>query len=62
MTETVRLTVAQALVRFLANQYSERDGAQQRLVTGMFGIFGRADGAQFDAAFPYLKSPIPGAT
>ena len=26
---TVRLTVAQALVRFLANQYSERDGVRQ---------------------------------
>ena len=39
MTETVRLTVAQALVRFLANQHSERDGVEQRLVTGMFGIF-----------------------
>ena len=27
---TVRLTVAQALVRFLANQYSERDGVEHR--------------------------------
>ncbi len=37
---TVRLTVAQALVRFLASQYSERDGARQRLIAGCFGIFG----------------------
>ena len=29
---TVRLTVAQALVRFLAAQYSERDGTRQRLI------------------------------
>ncbi|HOI04040.1 MAG TPA: hypothetical protein PLJ48_07810 [Dermatophilaceae bacterium] len=43
MTETVRLTGAQALVRFLANQHSERDGVQQRLVTGMFGIFGHGN-------------------
>lgn len=43
MTETVRLTVAQALVRFLANQHSERDGVEQRLVTGMFGIFGHGN-------------------
>ena len=66
MTErTARLTVAQALVRFLANQYSERDGVEQRLIHGCFGIFGhgnvagvgqalleasRADGSQ---AFPY---------
>jgi 3D-(3,5/4)-trihydroxycyclohexane-1,2-dione acylhydrolase (decyclizing) len=40
---TVRLTVAQALVRFLANQYSERDGVEQRLVTGCFGIFGHGN-------------------
>ena len=40
---TVRLTVAQALVRFLANQYSERDGVQRRLVTGCWGIFGHGN-------------------
>ena len=43
MTQTVRLTTAQALVKFLANQYSERDGVEQRLVTGMFGIFGHGN-------------------
>ena len=43
MTATVRLTVAQALVRFLAAQVSERDGVGQRLVTGMFGIFGHGN-------------------
>ena len=37
---TVRLTVAQALVRFLANHYSERDGVERRMITGTFGIFG----------------------
>src|SRR4051794_27343648 len=40
---TVRLTVAQALVRFLANQYSERDGVERRLVTGCWGIFGHGN-------------------
>jgi len=34
---TVRLTVAQALVRFLARQHSERDGVRQRLIAGCFG-------------------------
>ena len=42
-TETVRLTTAQALIRFLVNQYSERDGVEQRLVTGTFGIFGHGN-------------------
>ena len=41
--ETVRLTVGQALVRFLAHQYSERDGVERRLVTGVFGIFGHGN-------------------
>ena len=40
---TVRLTTAQALVRFLAQQYSERDGEEQRLVPGMWGIFGHGN-------------------
>jgi 3D-(3,5/4)-trihydroxycyclohexane-1,2-dione acylhydrolase (decyclizing) len=41
--ETVRLTVAQALVRFLANQWSERDGTEHRLIAGTFGIFGHGN-------------------
>ena len=40
---TVRLTVAQAVVRFLSTQYSERDGVEQRLVAGCFGIFGHGN-------------------
>jgi 3D-(3,5/4)-trihydroxycyclohexane-1,2-dione acylhydrolase (decyclizing) len=40
---TVRLTVAQALVRFLARQHSERDGVRQRLIAGCFGIFGHGN-------------------
>ncbi|GAA0963762.1 3D-(3,5/4)-trihydroxycyclohexane-1,2-dione acylhydrolase (decyclizing) [Kribbella koreensis] len=40
---TVRLTVAQALVRFLSVQYSERDGERQRLFAGCFGIFGHGN-------------------
>ena len=43
MTQTIRLTTAQALVKFLANQYSERDGRRQRLVTGVLGIFGHGN-------------------
>ncbi|MFE1904573.1 3D-(3,5/4)-trihydroxycyclohexane-1,2-dione acylhydrolase (decyclizing) [Streptomyces gardneri] len=40
---TVRLTVAQALVRFLAAQYTERDGARQRLIAATWGIFGHGN-------------------
>jgi 3D-(3,5/4)-trihydroxycyclohexane-1,2-dione acylhydrolase (decyclizing) len=40
---TVRLTTAQALVRFLANQYVERDGVDHRFFAGAFGIFGHGN-------------------
>jgi 3D-(3,5/4)-trihydroxycyclohexane-1,2-dione acylhydrolase (decyclizing) len=40
---TVRLTMAQALVRFLVSQYVERDGMEQRLFAGAFGIFGHGN-------------------
>ena len=39
----MRLTVAQALVRFLAAQHTERDGVQRRLIAGCFGIFGHGN-------------------
>jgi 3D-(3,5/4)-trihydroxycyclohexane-1,2-dione acylhydrolase (decyclizing) len=40
---TVRLTVGQALVRWLQSQWSERDGKRQRAVPAMFGIFGHGN-------------------
>lgn len=38
-----RLTVAQALVRFLAAQYTERDGERHRLIAATWGIFGHGN-------------------
>ena len=38
-----RLTMAQALVRFLACQFCERDGVEERLFAGCFGIFGHGN-------------------
>uniref|UniRef100_UPI0028699FAC thiamine pyrophosphate-binding protein n=1 Tax=Deinococcus sp. TaxID=47478 RepID=UPI0028699FAC len=40
---TRRLTVAQALVHALAAQYSEQDGVRQRLIPGVWGIFGHGN-------------------
>src|SRR5580693_7281062 len=40
---TVRLTVGQAVVRFLAAQRSERDGSEHRLFAGCSGIFGHGN-------------------
>ncbi len=43
MIETVRLTMAQALVRFLENQYIEVDGVQTPFVRGVFIIPGHGN-------------------
>ncbi|MFY9578338.1 MAG: thiamine pyrophosphate-binding protein, partial [Gaiellaceae bacterium] len=40
---TARLTAAQALVRFLAQQHVERDGVEHRFFGGCFGIFGHGN-------------------
>jgi 3D-(3,5/4)-trihydroxycyclohexane-1,2-dione acylhydrolase (decyclizing) len=40
---TTRLTVGQALVRFLGGQFSERDGVERRFFGGCFGIFGHGN-------------------
>lgn len=40
---TRRLTTAQALVTFLARQYTERDGRRQRLISATWGIFGHGN-------------------
>ncbi|MEO6142478.1 MAG: 3D-(3,5/4)-trihydroxycyclohexane-1,2-dione acylhydrolase (decyclizing) [Dermatophilaceae bacterium] len=55
VTGTIRLTVAQAVVRFLARQYSERDGVQQRLIEGCFGIFGHGNIAGLGQALMQLE-------
>ncbi|WP_270169048.1 3D-(3,5/4)-trihydroxycyclohexane-1,2-dione acylhydrolase (decyclizing) [Paenibacillus sp. SYP-B4298] len=40
---TIRLTMAQALVRFLDNQYIELDGVESKFVRGVMGIFGHGN-------------------
>ncbi|RYH07990.1 3D-(3,5/4)-trihydroxycyclohexane-1,2-dione acylhydrolase (decyclizing) [Tropicimonas sp. IMCC6043] len=41
--ETIRLTTAQAIIRWLANQFIEIDGEEIRLCGGGFGIFGHGN-------------------
>ena len=40
---TIRMTMAQALVRYLARQHVERDGVSQPFFAGMWGIFGHGN-------------------
>lgn len=42
-TQTVRLTMAQALLTFLDNQYIAIDGVEHKFVAGIFGIFGHGN-------------------
>jgi len=51
---TVRLTVGQAIVRFLARQYVERDGAERRFIAGVWGIFGHGNVAGLGQALEEL--------
>jgi 3D-(3,5/4)-trihydroxycyclohexane-1,2-dione acylhydrolase (decyclizing) len=58
--KTRRLTMAQALVGYLKNQYVERDGSQHAFFAGMLGIFGHGNVAGIGQAlqenpdFPYI--------
>ncbi|MFI1070702.1 3D-(3,5/4)-trihydroxycyclohexane-1,2-dione acylhydrolase (decyclizing) [Streptomyces puniciscabiei] len=56
---TTRLTVAQALVRFLAAQYTERDGARQRLIGATWGIFGHGNVAGLGQALVEYADLMP---
>ncbi|OQR65028.1 3D-(3,5/4)-trihydroxycyclohexane-1,2-dione acylhydrolase (decyclizing) [Streptomyces maremycinicus] len=58
-TSTTRLTVAQALVRFLAAQYTERDGVRQRLIGATWGIFGHGNVAGFGQALVEYGDDMP---
>ncbi|MFI7683398.1 3D-(3,5/4)-trihydroxycyclohexane-1,2-dione acylhydrolase (decyclizing) [Streptomyces griseoaurantiacus] len=55
----VRLTVAQALVRFLSAQYTERDGARHRLIAGTWGVFGHGNVAGVGQALLEYADAMP---
>ncbi|MFI6872914.1 3D-(3,5/4)-trihydroxycyclohexane-1,2-dione acylhydrolase (decyclizing) [Streptomyces sp. NPDC050400] len=59
MTGTVRLTTAQALVRFLARQYTERDGDRRRLIGATWGIFGHGNVAGLGQALVQYADEMP---
>lgn len=56
---TRRLTVAQALVAFLAAQHTERDGRTQRLITACWGIFGHGNVAGVGQALLESGTDLP---
>jgi 3D-(3,5/4)-trihydroxycyclohexane-1,2-dione acylhydrolase (decyclizing) len=56
---TRRLTTAQALVRFLSAQYTERDGVRHRLIAGVWGIFGHGNVAGIGQALVEHGEAMP---
>ena len=40
---TIRLTMAQAVIRYLCNQFTEIEGERVPLFAGVFGIFGHGN-------------------
>ncbi|WP_291278375.1 3D-(3,5/4)-trihydroxycyclohexane-1,2-dione acylhydrolase (decyclizing) [Galactobacter sp.] len=56
---TVRLTVAQAVVRFLNHQYSVLDGERRRMIPASAGIFGHGNVSGFSQAFSQFGDDMP---
>src|SRR5437868_6073357 len=57
--QAIRLTVGQAIVKYLGAQYSERDGQQRRLIQAMFGIFGHGNVAGLGQALQANSKLLP---
>ncbi|WP_299698693.1 3D-(3,5/4)-trihydroxycyclohexane-1,2-dione acylhydrolase (decyclizing) [uncultured Tateyamaria sp.] len=58
-SDTVRLTTAQAIIRYLAAQYIEIDGQEWRLCGGGFGIFGHGNVTCLGEALYDHKDVLP---
>ena len=56
---TERLTAAQAIVRFLGVQHSERDGERRRAIAAMFGIFGHGNVCGLGQALAEYGDALP---
>ncbi|MCJ1899860.1 MULTISPECIES: 3D-(3,5/4)-trihydroxycyclohexane-1,2-dione acylhydrolase (decyclizing) [Paracoccus] len=57
--KTVRLTMAQALVRYLCNQFTEIEGARVSLFAGVFGIFGHGNVTCLSEALEQVQDQLP---
>lgn len=59
MAETIRLTVAQAIVRWLMNQFTVIDGVETRICGGGFGIFGHGNVPCLGEALYPVRDALP---
>jgi 3D-(3,5/4)-trihydroxycyclohexane-1,2-dione acylhydrolase (decyclizing) len=56
---TTRVTVAQAVITYLAHQYTEADGVRRRLIPATLGIFGHGNVAGLGQALDELSELMP---
>jgi 3D-(3,5/4)-trihydroxycyclohexane-1,2-dione acylhydrolase (decyclizing) len=59
MTKTIRLTMAQALVKFMARQMTEIDGEKLPIFGGVWAIFGHGNVAGVGEALYQLRDELP---
>src|SRR5437868_11697821 len=57
--KSIRLTTGQAIVKYLSVQHSERDGKTQRLIRGVYGIFGHGNAAGLGQALYEYGQDLP---
>ena len=57
--KTIRLTMAQAIVRWLSNQYIENDAREERIFGGGFGIFGHGNVTCLGEALHNHRDELP---
>ena len=57
--DTIQLTTAQAIIRWLSNQYIDVDGKEMRVCGGGFGIFGHGNVAGLGEALYAEKDRLP---
>ncbi|WP_298564046.1 3D-(3,5/4)-trihydroxycyclohexane-1,2-dione acylhydrolase (decyclizing) [uncultured Aliiroseovarius sp.] len=57
--DTIRLTTAQAIIRWLSNQFIEIDGEEMRLCGGGFGIFGHGNVTCLGEALNTVREELP---
>jgi len=60
MASTERMTVSQALIRFLAHQWTVDGDVRERTIPGVFGIFGHGNVAGVGQALAQLHATDPG--
>jgi 3D-(3,5/4)-trihydroxycyclohexane-1,2-dione acylhydrolase (decyclizing) len=59
ISNTARLTMTQALVKYLSVQFSERDGRERRFIPAVFGIFGHGNVAGLGQALYEYGEDLP---